>query len=144
MWVLGLLSNAFGSYFTFVAEVNEDSGNEGDPTDASTKKEYLKQKRDQVRAPKQNDLIPLYFMRESDIKKMVDLVMAKKVSLKSTKSTKKLAILINLGKACYIEKRRTLIKKLYKDLVGARNFGGIVFHVSSSQIWLEWLRLQPL
>ena len=76
----------------------------------SSKKERLKQKRYQVRALKQTDLMPLYSMRDIDIIKVTELVLQKKVSVKSTKSTKKQPVLPGLNEACHLEKRRRLIK----------------------------------
>ena len=43
--------------------------------------------------------MPLYFMWDVDIEKMVKLVMAKRVSVKSTKSMKKIPVLPGLDKA---------------------------------------------
>ena len=74
------------------------------------RKEHLKHKRYQARALKQKDLMPLYFMWDSDIEKMAKLVMVNKVSIKSTKSTKKIPVLMGLEKACQIEKKHRLIK----------------------------------
>lgn len=109
-WVNGLLPDAFGQYSTFVAGVDEDDNNDGDGGIGSSKKERLKQKRYQVRALKQTDLMPLYSMRDIDITKVTELVLQKKVSVKSTKSTKKQPVLPGLNEACHLEKKRRLIK----------------------------------
>ena len=54
--------------------------------------------------------MPLYFMWDADIEKMAKLVMAKRVSMKSMKSTKKILVLPGLDKACQVEKKHRLIK----------------------------------
>ena len=110
IWGLGLLPNAFGVISSFVSAVDEDSANENEDNDERTRKERIKQKRYQSRVLKQNDLMPLCFMWDANIEKMAKLVMAKRVSVKSTKSTKKIPILPRLDKACQIEKKHILIK----------------------------------
>ena len=85
---------------SFVSVVDEDFADENKNNDERTRKEQIKQKWYQSRVIKQNDLMPLYFMWDSDIEKMAKLVMAKRVSVKSTKSTKKILVLPGLDKAC--------------------------------------------
>ena len=105
-----MLPNAFGQFSTFVTGMDEDDDDDGDRGIRSSKKERMKQKRYQVQALKQTDLMPLYFMRENDILKVTELVIPKKVSVKSTKSTKKQPVLMGLNEACHLEKRCRLIK----------------------------------
>ena len=107
---------------SFVSAVDEDSADENEDNDERMRKEQIKQKRYQSRVLKQNDLMPLYFMWDADIEKMAKLVMAKRVSVKSTKSTKKIPVLPGLDKACQIEKKHRLIKNefmhyFYKKLL---------------------------
>ena len=109
-WVLDLLPNAFGVILSFVSAVDEDFADENEDNDERMRKERIKQKRYQSRVLKQNNLMPLYFMWDADIEKMAKLVMAKRVSVKSTKSTKKIPVLPGLDKACQIEKKHRLIK----------------------------------
>ena len=82
-WILGLLPDAFGVILSFISVVDKDSADENEDNDERTRKERIKQKRYQSRVLKQNDLMTLYFMWDTDIEKMAKLVMAKRVFMKS-------------------------------------------------------------
>jgi hypothetical protein len=56
------------------------------------------------RALKQNDLQPLFGLQDSEVEKMANLEIAKKISIKTTKSTTKEAALQGLQDLCQEEK----------------------------------------
>ena len=142
-WILGLLPNAFGVISSFVSTVDEDSADENEDNNKGTRKEQIKQKRYQSWVLKQNDLMPLYFMWDADIEKMAKLVMAKRISVKSTKSTKKIPVLPGLDKACQIEKKHRLIKNefmhyFYTKRLWCKTFIALLASASSLVHSSQW------
>jgi hypothetical protein len=108
-WFSGILPDAFGKFLNYAGDKVEESSNEEEIELGSKKKKAISRKK-MSRALKQNDLQPLFGLRDSEVEKMANLVIAKKISIKTTKSTTKEATLRGLPNLCQEEKKIRIIK----------------------------------
>jgi hypothetical protein len=107
-WFTGILPDPFGKYLNYSGDEDADSNDEeGEP---SAKKKRPSSKRKTSRALKQHDLQLLYGLRDAEIDKMANLVISKKISVKTTKSTTKEPVLRGLRDLCGEEKKLRIIK----------------------------------
>jgi hypothetical protein len=103
-WFNSILLDAFEKFLNYTGDEVVESSDEEEIELGSKKKKKAISRKKMSRALKQNDLQPLFGLQDSEVEKMANLEIAKKISIKTTKSTTKEAALQGLQDLCQEEK----------------------------------------